>query len=102
VSTTPGFDRLKPRTGSAPRADRQGKSALFSAGDPAQVLGAFGTVTVRCSACKVTTSLTPWAAMWAALPSLHLPPPLREYPSWMRCPACSRRTWVRLGLVLGG
>jgi hypothetical protein len=35
-----------------------------------------------------------------ALPSVHLPLVRRGHPSWMRCPACARRTWVRLGLRL--
>lgn len=93
------FDRLKPRA-TAGRPDREGKGVLFSAGDPAgpPLLGPFGTVTVRCSACGVTTSLTPWAALRAAVPSLHLPLLRKAHPSWMRCPACARRTWVRLGV----
>ncbi|HEX2051633.1 MAG TPA: hypothetical protein VHJ34_13525 [Actinomycetota bacterium] len=27
----------------------------------------------------------------------HLPL-LRDYPSWFRCPACGRRTWMRVHL----
>jgi hypothetical protein len=107
-----GFDRLRPRGAAggrripaAPRTDREGRAVLFTgARTPgghlpgAQILGALGTVTVRCSACRVTTPLTPLAALRAAVPSLHLLLPRREHPSWMRCPACARRTWVRLGV----
>jgi hypothetical protein len=55
-------------------------------------------VTVDCSACRATTVLTPRQALLAALPSLHLPLLKRDHSSWLRCPACGRRTWVRLGL----
>ncbi|HVA59374.1 MAG TPA: hypothetical protein VNG13_02415 [Mycobacteriales bacterium] len=101
-----GFDRLRPRTPSvtglgpgdyeAPH-DAAGKRALFSAGD---VLPAAGAVSIDCSACGERTALSPARALRAALPSVHLPVLRRDYPSWMRCPACTRRTWVRVGLHL--
>jgi hypothetical protein len=100
------FDRLRPRDAAAPApaprqglgADREGKRALFSTEAPPVGAPQFGAVTVSCSACSATTVLTPRQALTAALPSVHLPLVKRGYPSWMRCPACGRRTWVRIGL----
>ncbi len=48
----------------------------------------------------MTTALTPWQAVLAAVPSLHLPIVRKSYPSWMRCPACRKRTWVRVAVRL--
>lgn len=106
MSDSGGFDRLKPRTQSrprpgfsAPRPDQEGKSALFSS--PVTAAAApLGAITLACSGCLVTTSLTPWRAMLAAVPSLHLPIVRKSYPSWMRCPACRKRTWVRVAVRL--
>jgi len=104
-----GFDRLRPRTAgraagsgtpvpSAGRTpDPQGRRALYSGADqdpPA------GTLTVTCSRCGRTSVTTPRQAVALALPSLHLPLLRRDHPSWMRCPACRTRTWVRVGLRL--
>jgi hypothetical protein len=95
-----GLDRVRPRTLDddlrAPLAgeplDSEGKRALFSSSSPAPARGA---VTVECSSCGTESVLT--AAQWlrAAVPSVHLPLVKRQYPSWMRCPACRRRTWVK-------
>jgi hypothetical protein len=35
-----------------------------------------------------------------ALPSVHLPMIRRDHPSWMRCPACGKRTWVKIVITL--
>jgi uncharacterized protein with PIN domain len=99
------FDRLRPRHPAAhPQPvdyetphDISGKRMLFSAAD---VTPAAGSVTVDCSNCGQATVLSPAQALRAALPSLHLPIVKRDYPSWMRCPACARRTWVRLSVHL--
>jgi hypothetical protein len=101
------FDRIKPRSAApAPRRrepappaapDREGKRALFSAEVPPAATAPFGTLTVTCSECRVTTAMTFTAAITAAVPSLHFFLLKKDYPSWMRCPACKRRTWVRLG-----
>jgi uncharacterized protein with PIN domain len=95
-----GLDRVRPRTmDDDPRSaltaeplDSEGKRALFSASSPAPARGA---VTVECSSCGVESVLS--AAQWvrAAVPSVHLPVVKRDYPSWMRCPACRKRTWVK-------
>jgi hypothetical protein len=101
------FDRIKPRPAAPaprrrestpqPRPDRDGKRALFSADVPPAATVPFGALTVTCKDCRVTTAMTFAAAIAAAVPSLHLFLVKKDYPSWMRCPACKRRTWVRLG-----
>jgi uncharacterized protein with PIN domain len=95
------FDRLRPRTPDArdreeagpPVAgrDAEGKRALFSSTATAP---AFGSVTIECSSCGAETVLSATTWLRAAVPSLHLPLLRKRYPSWMRCPACHRRTWV--------
>jgi hypothetical protein len=101
----PSFDRL-PRYGQSPsekerprRAasarDPEGRGALFSdaAQDPPP-----GSITLTCSSCRRTSVLTPLQLVTLSIPSLHLPWLRRHHPSWMRCPACRRRTWVALAI----
>ncbi|HTR69479.1 MAG TPA: hypothetical protein VMH41_04560 [Mycobacteriales bacterium] len=108
------FDRVKPRT-SRPSGqaavvshDAQGKRALFSSA-PDEASTGLGTAEVECSRCNERTVLTLGKALRAALPSLHLGVRLghgedvcvftvlkRDYPTYMRCPACHRPSWVRL------
>jgi len=95
-----GFDRLRrrrPAPGETAPADPLGRRALYSVAEQSPALGA---VTVDCSACGVTSVVTPRALVGLAFPSLHLPVLRPGHPSWMRCPSCRRRTWVRLGLRL--
>jgi hypothetical protein len=99
-----GFDRLRrraPGPGAGPvlsgPADPMGRRALYSVAEQPAALGA---VTVACSACGETAVVTPRALVALAIPSLHLPLLRRGHSSWMRCPSCRRRTWVRLGLSL--
>jgi hypothetical protein len=40
------------------------------------------------------------SAVGLLIPSLHLPFIKRDGFSWMKCPACRRRTWVSLTLHL--
>ena len=99
-----GFDRIPryrapspaggPRRAGAPR-DPEGRGALFSgaAEEPPP-----GSITLRCSGCRRTSVLTPLQLITLSIPSLHLWPILRHHPSWMRCPACRRRTWVALAI----
>jgi hypothetical protein len=110
------FDRVRPRT---PRAagptheighDAEGKRALFSSaadtGPPS-----VGSALVECSRCDERTVLGLAQAMRAALPSLHLGFRIghgedvrsvsmlkHDYPTYMRCPACGRPSWVRFTL----
>jgi hypothetical protein len=100
--TESGFDRLRPRggttSGPAPlRVDPQGRQSLYSgSGQPP----APGAVTISCSSCGEDSVVTPRRLLLLALPSLHLPLVRRGHPSWMRCPACHRRTWVKVVLTL--
>lgn len=96
-----GFDRLRPRTPEPPAVgavrppDPLGRRALYS--DAVQHK-APGAVTLQCSSCGETSVATPIGLLGLALPSVHLPLLRRRHPSWMRCPACGRRTWLRVGL----
>ena len=101
-----GFDRLRPRrdrpashqrASAGRRADPQGRQALYSTVTEPPAPGA---VTVECSNCLEKTAVTPRQLVALALPSLHLPLIRRGHSSWMRCPACHRRTWVKLVITL--
>jgi hypothetical protein len=90
------FDRVRPRAAAAPSVagvDVQGKSALFSAD---AVNPSLGSVVITCSECHVATAASYVRALQCAVPSLHLPLVRRDYPSWMRCPACDERHWVKV------
>jgi hypothetical protein len=94
-----GFDRLRRRAEGQRRpgrADLEGKHALFSSGDHGPAAGA---VTVECSACRTRTTLTALQAARVVIPGVHLPIPHR-HGSYIRCPACGRRTWCRVRLAL--
>lgn len=104
--STEGFDRLRKRSPVAKRArpaagkrptDPQGRRSLYSIAEQPPAVGA---ITIACSRCGETSVATPRHVLGLALPSLHLPILRREHPSWMRCPACGQRAWVRLGLRL--
>lgn len=90
------FDRLRPRAEAEPGVsqpvDPQGKRALFST---APAVPAFGSITLDCSGCGARSVLSVRQTLRAALPSVHLPLLHGRYSSWMRCPACGRRRWVR-------
>jgi hypothetical protein len=102
----PGFERLRRRspdlvddvsavTGAVP--DTDGKRALFSA---AEQKPSFGSVTLTCSSCGERSVVSARQALRLAVPSVHLPF-LRSTPwSWMRCPACGRRTWIDVMIQL--
>ena len=101
--TESGFDRLRQRggttAGAAPlRVDPQGRQSLYSV--PSGQPPAPGALTISCSSCGERSVVTPRQLLLLALPSLHLPMIRRGHPSWMRCPACDRRTWVKVVLTL--
>jgi hypothetical protein len=93
--TENGHARLDPASAES-RPDAEGRRALFSTEPP---LPATGSIVVRCSRCGEASVLSPSAALRTALPSLHLPLLHRGHPSFLRCPACRRFSWVRLRLV---
>lgn len=108
MSTPEGFDRLRKRGGGAgtstgpagvasARPDPQGRSSLYSVSEQPPAPGA---VTVTCSDCEQTTAVSPRRLATLALPSVHLPLLRRDHPSWMRCPACGKRTWVKVVITL--
>ena len=98
----PGFDRLRRRgTPVRPQAslrvDPQGRQSLYSVTEQPPAPGA---ITVECSSCAEVSVVTPRQLVTLALPSVHLPMVRRGHPSWMRCPACRRRTWVKVVVTL--
>ncbi|HVV74951.1 MAG TPA: hypothetical protein VHC43_02870 [Mycobacteriales bacterium] len=106
------FDRVRPRTAPRPASppaavDAEGKRALFSSAAEMAV-PSVGSALVECSRCGERTVLGPMRALRASLPSLHLALRVghrdavrsiglgeRDYPTYMRCPACNRPSWVR-------
>jgi len=98
------FDRIRPRPERPPpvppgavTVDTEGKRALFSTAPP---IPAAGSITVECSGCGATSVLSARQAIRALVPSVHLPLLRGRYSSWLRCPACTRRRWVRLRVRL--
>ncbi len=100
---TATFDRVRARpatppidaAASAAPFDVQGKAALFSTSTATPSLG---TAVITCSACHSASPVSYLRALTLAVPSLHLVVLRRDFPSWMRCPDCGRRTWVRIQL----
>jgi hypothetical protein len=97
---TTDFDRLRPRSVAAKEAaptqtDNEGKRALFSTSAPKP---AFGSVTVECTSCDATSVLSPSQAGRLLMTTVHLPGVRRHHVSWVRCPACGKRSWSRLKL----
>lgn len=69
-----------------------GRYALYSATERRPL-----TCTVECSGCREETRVSYLelaALLWPV--NLHLPPFTRHYSSWFKCPACGRRTWLRV------
>jgi hypothetical protein len=93
------FDRLRPRRSAVDdypgSIDNEGKRALFSTSTPKP---AFGSVTVDCSSCSASSVLSPTQAGRLLLTTVHAPGLRRSHVSWVRCPACGKRTWSRLKL----
>jgi hypothetical protein len=117
-SPSSNFDRVRARSPLTPTMtaeqghDAQGKRALFSsAADTASP--SVGSALVECSRCEERTVLGLSQALRAALPSLHLGVRIghgedvrsvsvlrQDYPTYMRCPACGRPSWVRFTLQI--
>ena len=55
-----------------------------------------GEHAATCSECHNATVVSYGRAVKLAVPSVHLPLVRRAYPSWMRCPACVERHWVKI------
>lgn len=70
--------------------DPQGKAALFSR-EPRRD----GPFFIECSGCGSHSRVGPLRLVGLALP-LNFTNPLRYHHTWLRCPACRRRRWVRI------
>ena len=71
-----------------------GKHALYSAGERRPL-----TCTVECSQCREETRVGYLELAALLFPvHFHLPPFLRYHHSWLRCPSCGRRAWVKIHL----
>jgi hypothetical protein len=71
--------------------DPLGKRALFSQG--AVRPSPFGTLALECSSCKRESPVR-----FRELPRLAMPLTItlpRRYHTYMKCPGCGRRTWMR-------
>jgi hypothetical protein len=102
-----GFERLPRRgprpptvgsasTGPAVGRDAHGKRALYSGVRP--VAPGPASLRVECARCGGVRLLGAWQALWTLTPSVHLPVLRPRHASLLRCPACRRVSWVRLGL----
>lgn len=75
----------------APGATPEGKAALFSTGPRRS-----GTVLVDCGDCGARSRVS-LLDVGVRLASLSVWLPARRRGHWMQCPACSKRTWCRIG-----
>lgn len=72
--------------------DVPSKHALYSASDKRSPF----SCTVECSACREETRVS-YIELAALMFPIHFHMPLLKYHwSWFRCPACGRRTWLRI------
>lgn len=75
------------------RTDPQGKRALFS--DEIQP-PSVGSVALHCEKCDSNSVISVMQVAKLAMPLLYVPVPGRVDRVWMKCPACSARSWVRV------
>ncbi|MGZ4121488.1 MAG: hypothetical protein ACXVQY_01200 [Actinomycetota bacterium] len=71
--------------------DPLGKRALFSVSNVRP--GPFGTLALECSSCKRESPIR-----FRDIPRLTFPLTVtlpRRYHTYMKCPGCGRRTWLR-------
>jgi hypothetical protein len=70
--------------------------ALFSSLEPEPPPPATQFLVIECSACLKETPATPADLVRAMVPLALFLPVIRTHPAFVRCPACRRRTWVRV------
>ena len=70
--------------------DAQGKAALFS-NQPRHD----GPMLIECSSCHAHTRVGVARLLTLALP-VNVTIPFRYHHTWLKCPACGKRTWVRI------
>lgn len=70
--------------------DPRGKAALFS-----KTSRSDGSFLIECSDCREVTRVGLLHLLRLALP-VNITIPLRYHHTWLRCPACGQRRWVRI------
>jgi hypothetical protein len=75
------------------RSDPQGKRALFSDEISPPSLG---SVALHCGKCDSRSVVSMVQVARLAMPMMYIPSPGRTDRVWMKCPACSARSWVRV------
>lgn len=75
-----------------PGSSTPGKYALYSAAEEKRPF----SCTVECSSCREETRVS-YVELAALMFPLHFHVPLLRYHfSWFCCPACGKRTWLRV------
>lgn len=78
--------------------DPMGRMALYSSVEPEPEAPADRLFLIECSTCLKESTISAFDLAKAMLPfSVHLPF-VKRFHSYMRCPACGRRTWMRVSL----
>jgi hypothetical protein len=95
MTDRPAALRRVPTPAAKPRrmTDPQGKRALFS--DEIQP-PSVGSVALHCTKCDTRSVVSVLQAARVATPLVYIPAPGRSDRVWMKCPACSSRSWVRV------
>lgn len=70
--------------------DPMGRAALFS-GKPREE----GPFTIECAGCRAHSRIRLSRLIRIALP-INFTNPLRYHHTWLKCPACDKRNWVRI------
>jgi hypothetical protein len=76
--------------------DACGKRALYSGESPPTA--AVAGIVVECSRCQLRSTVGFGQALRVLIPSVHVLFIRLRYPSLLRCPACKKISWVRLGV----
>lgn len=71
---------------------KEGREALFTSGKREP-----GSVVVECGSCQARTRISITEVAMRLVGTAWIP--IRRHAHWMRCPACGRRTWCRIGWV---
>lgn len=95
MTQRPAALRRVPVPSDAPRrrSDPQGKRALFS---DEIMPPSMGSVALHCEKCDCRSVVSMVQAARLATPMMYIPTPGRTDRVWMKCPACSSRSWVRV------
>lgn len=80
--------------------DPFGRQVFFSSTPRALPASGNGRIRAECSSCGATRRMTVVDVARAHFPVWAWIPVMRNS-HWMRCPACSERTWIRLSPIFG-